>query len=302
MTLDPRHYSIAWIAPLPIVARAATCLLDHTHAGRFPLQRGDDYIFQAGDICGHNVIIATLPADQEYGTGSAGALASQVKKYFPNLWFGLLVGVAAGLPNLTGPNPRDIRLGDVLVALPDSENAGLVACEVGNETADGFRLLRHSHVLAVTETVVRAAISNIRLQAPEDVNMILPFYDEIKDKQHSGGTFGDPGQDADVLYTVDSSGASKIQARDRRSSHQRTRIWYGSIGSGDKLMKNTVRPDALIDQHSLIGLEIEAAGTINRIPVGVIRGVCDYGDKHTNKEWQAYAAAMAGAYAKAVLA
>ena len=35
---------------------------------------------------------------------------------------------------------------------------------------------------------------------------------------------------------------------------------------------------------------------MNRIPVCVIRGVCDYGDEHKNKEWQPYAAAMAGAY------
>lgn len=47
---------------------------------------------------------------------------------------------------------------------------------------------------------------------------------------------------------------------------------------------------------------MEAAGTMSRIPVGVIRGVCDYGDAHKNKEWQPYAAAMAAAYAKAVLA
>ncbi|KAM3446821.1 hypothetical protein MY3296_009321 [Beauveria thailandica] len=38
------------------------------------------------------------------------------------------------------------------------------------------------------------------------------------------------------------------------------------------------------------------------IPVGVVRGVCDYGDEHKNKRWQPYAAAMAAAYAKAVLA
>lgn len=41
---------------------------------------------------------------------------------------------------------------------------------------------------------------------------------------------------------------------------------------------------------------------MNRIPVGVIRGVCNYGDTHENKEWQPYAAAIAAAYAKAILA
>ncbi|KAI1839581.1 hypothetical protein JX266_014207 [Neoarthrinium moseri] len=43
---------------------------------------------------------------------TAAALASQVKKFLPNLWFGLLVGVTAGLPDLTRKPPRDIRLGD----------------------------------------------------------------------------------------------------------------------------------------------------------------------------------------------
>ena len=57
----------------------------------------------------------------------------------------------------------------------------------------------------------------------------------------------------------------------------------------------------LRDKYNVIGLEMEAAGTMNRIPVGVIRGVCDYGDEHKNKEWQPYAAAMAAAYAKAVM-
>jgi hypothetical protein len=139
-------------------------------------------------MCGHNVVIATLPAGQEYGTGSAAALASQVKKYFPNLWFGLLVGVAAGLPKVSGLSPRDIRLGDVLVALPEGDSAGLVAYELGKETdKDGFQLLRGGHILAITETVVRAAIGNIQLQAPDDVEIILRYYEKIKDKEHSRG-------------------------------------------------------------------------------------------------------------------
>lgn len=78
-------------------------------------------------------------------------------------------------------------------------------------------------------------------------------------------------------------------------------MWYGSIGSGDKLLKNAEKRDELRDNFDLVGLEMEAAGTISSIPVGVIRGVCDYGDAQKNKDWQPYAAAMAAAYAKAVL-
>ena len=78
-------------------------------------------------------------------------------------------------------------------------------------------------------------------------------------------------------------------------------MWYGPIGSGDKLMKNARKRNELRDKYNVIDLEMEAAGTMNRIPVGVIRGVCDYGDEHNEKVWQPYAAAMAAAYAKAVL-
>lgn len=60
--LDPQHYTITWIAPLKIEARAATHMLDHHHQGQFPLNRGDNYMYIAGDVLRHNVIVATLPA------------------------------------------------------------------------------------------------------------------------------------------------------------------------------------------------------------------------------------------------
>jgi nucleoside phosphorylase len=300
--LDPELYTVAWIAPLEIEAQAALHMLDKRHEGRFPMGRGDDYVFQAGDMCGHNVIIATLPAGQEYGTGSAAALASQVKKFFPGLWFGLLVGVAAGLPNLSRNPPRDIRLGDILVGLPEGESAGLIAYDLGKETAkDGFQLLRFGHVLANTETVVRSAIGSIKLKAPNDADALFPYYECMKDKEHANGTFIDPGQEQDKLYEGNEDGIEQLVERERRPDSRRTRVWYGPIGSGEKLMKNARKRNELRDKYNVIGLEMEAAGTMNRIPVGVIRGVCDYGDEHKNKEWQPYAAAMAAAYAKAVL-
>ena len=46
---------------------------------------------------------------------------------------------------------------------------------------------------------------------------------------------------------------------------------------------------------------MEAAGLMNTFPCLVILGICDYSDSHKNKEWQAYAAAVAAAYAKELL-
>lgn len=51
-------------------------------------------------------------------------------------------------------------------------------------------------------------------------------------------------------------------------------------------MKNAKRRNELRDKHNLIGLETVAVGTMNLIPVGVTRAVCDYGDEHESSEWQ----------------
>ncbi|RYC80967.1 hypothetical protein BFJ63_vAg16131 [Fusarium oxysporum f. sp. narcissi] len=244
--LDPEQYKVAWIAPLEIEARAALCLLDERHHGRFPVSRGDDYIFEAGVMGGHNIIIATLPAGQEYGNGSAAALASQLKKCFPNLWFGLLVGVAAGLPSIS--RGRDIRLGDILVGLPDGNSAGLIAYDLGKETEDGFELLRHGHSLAMAEPIVRSAIGNIKLLAPKESEVFLPYYEKIANLDHATGTFADPGQDNDILYDDE----SQMIQRSSRPAHIRSRVWYGPIGSGDKLLKNAEKRNLLRDKYDKI--------------------------------------------------
>jgi nucleoside phosphorylase len=303
LDLDFEHYTVAWIAPLRIEAQAAWYMLDHEHQGSFAMDRGDDYIYTAGDINGHNVIIATFSRGYDYGVGSAAALAGQVKKTFPNLWFGLLVGVAAGLPNLSRIPPRDIRLGDVLVGIGERNSAGIVDYGLGKETSNGFELLHHG-AQAKTEQVVSSAIGDIESHEPMRGNVFLQHYESMKGKNHGNGTFADPGQEKDQLYqTVDEENSlvNKLVERPMRQPSERTKVWYGSIGSGDKLMKNAQKRDELRDKFDLIGLEMEAAGTMNTIPVGVIRGVCDYGDAQKNKEWQPYAAAMAAAYAKAVL-
>ncbi|KAI9764208.1 MAG: hypothetical protein M1840_008598 [Geoglossum simile] len=297
--LDFEHYTVAWIAPLEIEAQAAWHMLDHEHQGTFSANRGDDYVYMAGDINGHNVVIATLPAGCNYGVGSGAALASQVKRNFPNLWFGLLVGVAAGLPNFSCVPPRDIRLGDVLVGVREGENAGIVSYGLG-KGIDGLQ----RGAQPKTEAIVSSAIGIIKCLTPVHGNVFLRYYDSIKDKAHSSGTFADPGQERDRLYlTVNGENGSvtRIMERASRDPSDRTKVWYGPIGSGDKVVKSSQKRDELRDKFNLIGLEMEAAGVMIALPVGVIRGVCDYGDAQKNKEWQPYAAAMAAAYAKALL-
>jgi len=299
--LDERkQYTVAWIAPLWIEALAARYMLDNIHNVKFTAGPGDNYIYTAGDINGHNVIIATLPSGHSYGVGPAAALAQDIRTKFPNLWFGLLVGIAAGLPNHSENPPRDIRLGDVLVAEGERGKTGIVSYGSGKETAEEFQLLGTNHN---TAKLVSSAIGNIKLTSSPVNNpwsIFRKYYEEIKNKKHSEyGTFRDPGQSEDHLHVtgdgrsrtehlhVTGDGRSRTEhqggdtievkqcepellQRQRRSDDERIKVWYGKIGSGDKVMKDAGSRDQLKGKYDIIGLEMEAAGIMDIIPVGVI--------------------------------
>ncbi|KAL3440568.1 hypothetical protein BJX65DRAFT_290226 [Aspergillus insuetus] len=63
-TLDLNLYTIAWIAPLEIKVQAARYVLDKVHSGGFPVGPSNDYVCHAGEIHGHNVMIAIFAASQ----------------------------------------------------------------------------------------------------------------------------------------------------------------------------------------------------------------------------------------------
>jgi hypothetical protein len=49
-------------------------------------------------------------------------------RHSPNVQFGLMVGIASGVPDLL---EVDIRLGDVVVSKPGIQNRGIVQCDFG---------------------------------------------------------------------------------------------------------------------------------------------------------------------------
>ncbi|KXH32882.1 pfs domain-containing protein [Colletotrichum simmondsii] len=79
-------------------------------------------------------------------------------------------------------------------------------------------------------------------------------------------------------------------------------IHFGSIASGDQVMKSGEDRDKMAMSDNIIAFEMEAAGVWDVVSCClVIKGVCDYADSHKNKEWQRYAAATAAACTKAFL-
>src|SRR5277367_2004594 len=122
-------YTIAWICALPVEKAAARNMLDELHLT--PPQPGHDKnIYTFGSICGHNVVIA---CQGDMGTTAASVVATRMEATFGKLRFGLLVGIAGGVPD-----EKDIRLGDVVVSKGDGRSGGVVAHDRGKETPRGF--------------------------------------------------------------------------------------------------------------------------------------------------------------------
>jgi nucleoside phosphorylase len=73
------------------------------------------------------------------------------------------------------------------------------------------------------------------------------------------------------------------------------------IASGNQVMKDGKTREQLRQELTVLCFEMEAAGLMDSFPCLVIRGICNYADTHKNKQRQAYAAAVAAAYAKELL-
>ncbi|KAF5014326.1 hypothetical protein F66182_14728, partial [Fusarium sp. NRRL 66182] len=109
-------YTVGWICPLEVEQIAALEMLDEVHE-RLPQSSTDHNVYNLGSIAGHNVVVAGL---YQPGNSPAATVVTQMRTTFPNLRFGMLVGIGGGVPVKTDYGL--IRLGDVVA------KAGLFEC------------------------------------------------------------------------------------------------------------------------------------------------------------------------------
>ena len=295
--LDVQKYTIGWLCALPIELAAARLLLDKKHE-ELPYDPNDDTQYTLGSIRDHNVVIGCLSAG-EPGIGPAATIATRMRAKFPNLRFGLMVGVGGGVPG-----KKDVRLGDVVVSQPANGYGGVVQYRFGKYEQDGFV---PTGFLNAPPQSLRQALANLQAYHIEENNSVSPYLATFE----SRANFRRP-ESEDILFMPTSNHikdeetcgkCNKSQRADRGSrEHNSPVIHYGTIASGDCVMKNGEERDLVSSKFGgVLCFEMEAAGLMNNWPCLVIRGICDYADSHKNKGWQPYAAATAAAYAKEVL-
>lgn len=294
-------YTVGWICALPLELTASMAMLDERHSalGQHP---ADHNSYTLGRVGQHNVVIAGLPAGQT-GNNSAAVVAAQMRYSFQAIRFGLMVGIGGGVPS----RQHDIRLGDVVVSKPSSQN-GVVQYDFGKTVAEGRFV--HTGFLNSPPTILLTALNT--LQAEHNLyGHKLAGYLEAINTPRLRTKFGYLGSDNDQLFqaeyehvagseTCEQCDVSKCILRPPREDPGPV-IHYGTIASGNQVMRNGTTRDRIGQEFDVLCFEMEAAGLMNDFPCAVIRGICDYADSHKNKQWQANAAAVAAAYAKELL-
>jgi nucleoside phosphorylase len=273
---------------------------EHPSLSQHPADRN---AYTLGRVSSHNVAIACLPSGQ-IGNNSAATVAAQMRYSFGSIRFGLLVGIGGGVPS----EDHDIRLGDVVVSIPDARYGGVVQYDFGKFVKEGRFM--HTSSLNAPPTVILTAISRLRAEHGLDRGLLTQCLSDM-DTPMLQQNFTYQGAEHDLLFeaeydhvdigtTCEHCDITRLVKRDPRYSQDPV-VHYGTIASGNGVMKHGATRDRLRQEHGVLCFEMEAASLMNDFPCVVIRGICDYADSHKNKRWQEYAAVTAAAYAKKLL-
>jgi nucleoside phosphorylase len=295
-------YTVAIICPLEVEMTAVRCLLDEEHK-RLPLKDGDRNRYILGKMGKHRVAIAFLPRGSQ-GIGAAAIVATDMRRTFPSAQLRLLVGIGGGIPS----KKNDIRLGDVVVGMPDGIHGGVVQYDLGKRTVDGFE---RKGFLQAPPDEWRTAVVDMMSEHKFKPNQIDDFLSKMLEKYPKLQEYSRPAPDLDVLFPPDTIHVRDEQTCDRcdksnaisRRGSTGPRIFYGTIASGDSVVKDaTVRDELSETSGGALCFEMEAAGLSDgKFPCVVVRGICDYADSHKNEQWHSYAAGAAAACAKELL-
>ncbi|KAK6542489.1 hypothetical protein TWF694_006441 [Orbilia ellipsospora] len=311
-SLKPEDYTVGWVTVLDTELNAAKLLLDEEHEP-LPSKDNDDNSYILGRIGTHNVAITFAGA---YGTNAASRTVSNMLRTFPNIRFGLLVGVggaAPGPPNIDDPS-QDIRLGDIVVGEPKGDHGGVLQYDMGKwESDEDFTIKAYSNK---PPDLLLKAVNLLKSDHSFDKGGMDQYIVEAMKKASSFPKLKScrfPGYDLDRLFKASykHSGGNGCSSCDFRMVERRSRresdlehtpeVHHGLIASTNKIMKSAKYRDNLRDRWDVSCFDMEAAGLMDNFPCLVIRGICDYSDSHKNTIWQPYAAVVAAAYAKDLL-
>ncbi|WYZ34065.1 hypothetical protein EsH8_I_000341 [Colletotrichum jinshuiense] len=296
------EYTIAVVCAMSFEMSAVRYMLDREHP-RPRRKVGDPNAYVLGDVCGHNVVLACLPGQQ--GKGAAATVATNLARTFPCIKWRFLVGIAGGVPS----PKHDIRLGDVVVSMPEGPHGGVVQYDLGKDTDTGFHL---KGFLCPPPSDLRSAVEIMRSDHLGGDNKIEDFVAAMATSRPNLAIYQRPSDGSDVLfhedYPHDAATSSCVHCDQSKAVGRPPRqppasvIHYGLIASGDSVLKSSTKRSAAVrDLGDVLCFEMEAAGLMSEFSGIAIRGISDYADSHKNDGWHHFAAAAAAACTKELL-
>ncbi|KAI0864878.1 nucleoside phosphorylase domain-containing protein [Xylaria cubensis] len=293
-------YTVAIVCAIEFEMSAVRYMLDEEHQ-RLPNKPGDPNRYILGRLSGHDTVVAWLPWLQ--GKSAAAMVAANLDRTFPSIKWRFLTGIGGGVPKT-----QDIRLGDVVVSMPEGRHGGLVQYDLGKDIDGGFRL---KGFLSAPPTELRSAVCEMKSDHRISDNKIKHFITAMLQKGSGFDDYGRPPSESDVLFKADYSHVLNKRTCEqcdpeqtiRRPHRDGPKIHYGLIASGDKVVRSAAKRDEEVRNlgEDVLCFEMEAAGLATEFSCLVVRGISDYADSHKNDAWQHYAAAAAAACTKEIL-
>ncbi|KFG86036.1 hypothetical protein MANI_029080 [Metarhizium anisopliae] len=297
MKYTHEDYTVALICALSTDFTASTAMLDEKHP-KLPVKFQCRYTL--GQIGPHNVVIASLP----HGTTHPWEV-DYLLHNFPNIRFGLMVGVGGGAPATPSDDPnKDIRLGDVVVSHSEGNHGGVLRYGTGEMTQRCF-FYKPPAILTTAVSELRSRTETVRSAISRHIS------DMMESNPSANPRFRYQGHEHDRLFEADyehKEGDKDCSMCDEeRLVHRKLRdtehpvIHYGVIGSVGEDMRHSATREKLRQEHGILCFETVADGLMLNFPCLFIRGICDYFNTHKNEGWKEYAAITAAAYAKELL-
>src|SRR4051812_45389526 len=237
---DSEDYTIAWICALPLELTAAVAILDKKHP-QLPQDKSDDNAYVFGQVGHCNIIITCLPSGV-YGIASTTDVVVNMRRSFPSITAGLLVGVGGGAPVLP---QNDIRLGDVVVSEPVPGFGGVLQYDFGKTMQEGQFV--QTGVLNKPPIIFLKAIAKLKsgyLQGQHN-NIIM----DVLINGSVPKEFARPPADSDRLFQAlynhpfGNESCDQCDFRiliERPPRQNRSYVHYGLIASGNQVMKHSI--------------------------------------------------------------